>query len=586
MKRVAITVVTALIFTSNIYAAEPALREPDPGELDLTTQTGSMTNNEWAEAHRQFLESTNYFNRDIPASAPNNAPSAASVTGILTQDNSSVTDVTNTNLENLILYLYDMGYINTINGEFRGAGRLTRADFAYMMGSFVRQNNSLLQGRGFPTSRRTNVSFNDITESHSAYENLMELARRRIIHDTTSNIRPDAYITRLEAERWTRNLLDMLNFNRPIYFSFTNNITRFEMANVVMQLEMLINDGPVVSGNPLNIVRANTRNFSPYGFELHLTVNNSAVANNTNINFRIGETQSSVPLASLTPIAIFTHNTVYSVFVPQIFPGVHYVSAWLSIGANNSHVRVLRTEAILGHPNPFTQSNLSNVFGVGNTNFWNNNVNLNEWAWNNTNNVNNWWNWSSWFNSNIHNIHTDQWDRPDHRFAGWNIPESVRLNRYFHNNYNLGYRNNIIFGNSLIEAEVRRQLGFNSTDIITPADARRITQINITIPQTHLVSSRAFAGLEHFTNLHTLRFSFTSASAENRISSLSNLNDLRWLTSLRTVEARGHGISNLEAIRTLTNLEVLDLEMSTAIINNNISHINYLNENHRLVTWR
>lgn len=594
IKKITPFLAATLILGTNVYA-RPTLSEPNPGALDLSPGNSTVWNtNEWAEAHRQFLESTQNFSgfSENFVNTNQNIQGATSVTGILAQNSSTITDITNTNFENLVLYLYDMNYTNIINNQFRAGDRLTRADFSYMLGSFVRENHALLQRNGFPTSRRNNVSFNDINSDNNAYENLMELARRRIIHDTTSNIRPDTYITRLEAERWLRNLLDMLNFNRPIYFSFSNNITRLEMANAIMQVEMLINDGPVVSGNPLNLVRANARNFSPYGFELHLTVNNSAAFSATNINFRIGEEQSSVSINALTPIAIFTHNSVYSVFVPASFPGVHYVSVNLSLNNANSSARVVRAEGTLGAPNLVVQNQNFNMFGNNQNNannFWNNNfwnTNLNEWAWNNQSNwqtgFNNWQN--SWILELNRISRQDQWSQPNYRFVGWNTPESTRLTSYFdrHTFGNLDYRNNILFGNSLIEAEVRRQLGFSANAIITPADARRITSLSITIPNNHVVTARALAGLEHFTNLHTLRFNFSGTGT----SSLNNLHYLRWLTSLRTLELRGHGINNLEAITTLTNLEFLDLDMTAAILNNNISHINYLNNNHRLVTWR
>ncbi|MCL1925491.1 MAG: S-layer homology domain-containing protein [Defluviitaleaceae bacterium] len=606
MKNVKKTLLGALaIFSINtITYATPVLTEPETGPLDLTGQNAPQNANEWAEAHRQFLNSiSDWQNQQTQANPPTQSQTqqptnenrpVQSVTGQLTQNQSIITDITNMNTENLMLYMHDQGYLHLFSGEARPNMRVTRGDFAYMLGSFVRTNSALLNRNGFTTSRRNNVNFSDITNSHFAYENLIELARRRIVHETGRNIRPNEYITREEAYRWIHNLLYLMDNSTPRERT-TNprlNLTRIEAAEIITQLELLLNGGPVITSQGLNLIRANARNFTQDGFELHLTINNTSVWRGANVHFRINDYQRTVPLNNLTPIAVFAHNSVYSVFVPAEFPGTHSTFVNLTLGNENSAVRIVNASAVAGPANltnqatisvgglPNWQAGTANNWGWNNENRWNTNWSWqdNNWSWEN-NNWNNNWNWQ-WENNNwrwVNNNTNDQWSQPTHQFPGWNMPEGNQ------NNNNWGNQNNIIFGDPIIEQEVRRQLNRPQGNI-TAADARTITDINITIPTNHGVSSRALMGLQHFTNLQALRFSFigTNMAASN----LRNLRDIEGLTDLRRLELRGHGINNLSHINNLRRLEVLDLSMADQTITNNLNYINYLNGNHSLTTWR
>jgi len=504
--------------------------------------------------------------------ATSNVAGVVSVTGQLTQNQSIITDITNHHAENLMLYMHDRGYLHLFNGDARPNSRVTRGDFAYMFGSFVRANNSLLNSHGFTTSRRNSVSFSDINSRHFAYQNLIELARRRIIHDTGANIRPDAYITRDEADRWLHNLFYLMDdrTTRAYINNPRGNLTRIEAAEMITQIELILNNGPVMNHGGLNLIRANARNFTPHGFELHLTVNNASIWSGASVSYRIEAETIAVPLSNLTPIATFAHNSVYSLFVPAEFPGTHTVFVNLTLGNTSSPVRVVTAHAVAGPSNFIHQTENIN-------NNWNNQNLNNNWNWNNNNNWNNNWNWNNnnnW-NSNWNwNNQGDQWSQPNHQFPGWNTPG---------NNWSgSSGTNNITFGDSRIEAEVRRQLNISSGNI-TAADARRITEISITIPSDHFVSSNALRGLEYFTNLRYLRFSFTGT---NTSSNLRNLRDLESLTDLRIIELRGHGINNLSHIVSLRRLETLDLNMTDSIMDSNRDYINYLNRNHNLTTWR
>lgn len=585
--------------------------------LQATANPRIADNQDWANAHQQYLQGLQQFlqqqQQQTPPTAPQvpvALPAAASVSFTYTLSNTNLTDVAGHPLENVILYTADRGYTRVFpDNTFRPDTNITRGDFAHFLGNFASNNMGLLSRLGYTTSRR-NVNFNDVNPDHFFHDQVMELARRNVIHENNNtNFRPNDNITREEMSRMVFNLIRAL---RDFDSEFTNNeaedvldrfndgnqvasanrvaaaylaqrgfflpspnlnprgnVTRAEAAAIITYLGLYLNGGPNMGTGALGLTRVQARNITPAGFDLEFTVNGAAMWRGAALTFGFTPTQQVITAAnianpqvlpntrtviinSLNLVSSFPHQHVYSINVSGELPGTYWIYAMLRHNAETTPVRVTTVSATLGPTPPNTQNMPPVQFtpfwniGTDNSLFWAGNWNMPP-NWNMLPNWNMPPNWENFPNQNM----PPNWE---------NLP----------NNFPPGtwgaWGTEISFGDELIEEEVRRLLS-RHTGPIFPQDVARIRELDILIPATYRVNRRALSGLEHFTGLRYFSFTYRDPSASNN-SNLADFRELEELRNLRELNLNGHQISNIRALRNMRDLEFLSLS------HNEISDIN------------
>lgn len=625
-KSLALFLSAMTLATGPVPVLARGLQEPGIPNLDATTpHTPDLSSNDaWANAFEQYLRGLQNINlnQNPATSQPGPLNPHAVINAAPTHNGTRATDVVNHPWENLLLYAYSRGYLNLVGqNSLQPQQTITRGAFAYGLGNFISGNTAMMNGLGASTTRR-NVSFSDVASGAFYHGQVIELGRRHIIHQGNNTaFRPEETITREDAARMVFNLIGTLgrfdahfpeiaisttlsrftdsnfiaNANRQAVAYLADRgmltpnmttgqlnprgtLTRAEAAALLVNLELYLGGGPQWHNVAPELIRIQARHITPTSFDIEFTVNNAAIQNGVMINHGFSPTQvvvnpgnitnpailpnsTTTNLHSLRLINTFGHHSVYALTVIAPFPEHYFVYANLSsaLGNTNTPVRMTTALATAGQQAvlPWESLELQPWHSIFSAAHWS--MGLPTWQGNQPGTAP-----GSWQQGPNNNPWGNTWQ-----------------NNQPNNNWNWGqgwHNNNVIsFGNIHIENEVRRQLGRggNNNTPIFAGDVRHITEIHVELPAHARVTSGALDGLQHFTGLRHLTFSYLPSAIGNgqTDSSLSNFNVLQELDQLETLALRGHNISNLQGMRHLRNLRHLDLR------DNNITQVGEFGNN-------